>query len=69
MADSHSLPEAVSPSALGPIYDLLLSVGYADAGKTDVSGFNRVSGGLAWCISTVNDETLTSQDEMHVTGS
>ena len=66
-----------STSSLDPILDLLLSVGYADARKTDISASKRLSGGLAWCVAAVNsdgprfdevpdDETLTQQEEMQV---
>lgn len=53
--------------SLGPIYDLLLSVGYADAVKTDISASKKLSSGIFWCIAAVNDETLAHLEEMHVT--
>uniref|UniRef100_A0A7N2N5G1 Coiled-coil domain-containing protein 93 n=1 Tax=Quercus lobata TaxID=97700 RepID=A0A7N2N5G1_QUELO len=67
--------QSESTSSLDPILDLLLSVGYADARKTDISASKRLSGGLAWCVAAVNsdgprfdevpdDETLTQQEEM-----
>ncbi|KAK7851010.1 transcriptional corepressor leunig, partial [Quercus suber] len=70
--------QSESTSYLDPILDLLLSVGYADARKTDISAFNRLSGGLAWCVAAVNsdgprfdevpdDETLTQQEEIQGT--
>ena len=69
--------QSESTSSLDPILDLLLSVGYADAQKTDISASKRLSGGLAWCVAAVNsdgprfdevpdDETLTQQEEMQV---
>jgi len=57
MAEPDSQSESESSSSLGPILDLLLSVGYAEAPKTDVSAVNDV----------VRDGTLTRREEMHVT--
>lgn len=70
--------QSESTSPLDPIFDLLLSVGYADARKTEISASKRLSDGLAWCVAAVNsddprfdevsdDETLTQQEEMQVT--
>jgi hypothetical protein len=71
MAEPDSQSESESSSSLGPILDLLLSVGYAEAPKTDVSASDKLACGLAWCISAVNDVvrdgTLTRREEMHVT--
>ncbi|XP_030945547.1 coiled-coil domain-containing protein 93 isoform X1 [Quercus lobata] len=69
--------QSESTSSLDPILDLLLSVGYADARKTDISASKRLSGGLAWCVAAVNsdgprfdevpdDETLTQQEEIEI---
>lgn len=53
--ESHSQAESESPSSVGPILDLLLSVGYAEARKPDISASDKLSGGLAWCIAALND--------------
>ncbi|KAM4086693.1 hypothetical protein ACJW30_10G121400 [Castanea mollissima] len=69
--------QSESTSPLDPIFDLLLSVGYADARKTDISASKRLSDGLAWCVTAVNsdgprfdevpdDETLTQQEEIEI---
>jgi hypothetical protein len=70
------MAESETPISLSPIFDLLLSVGYADARKTDISASDKLAGGIAWCVEAVNsagprfdvfpDETLTQQEEMQV---
>lgn len=69
--ESHSQAESESPSSLGPILDLLLSVGYAKARKPDISASDKLSGGLSWCIAALNDVVrdgiLIRREEMHVT--
>lgn len=71
MAESPSHSESESPSYLGPILDLLLSVGYTEAQKTDISAPDKLAGGLSWCIAAVNDVvrygTLARREEMQVT--
>ncbi|KAG6649529.1 coiled-coil domain-containing protein 93 isoform X1 [Carya illinoinensis] len=66
MAESHFLSESGSPISLGRIYDLLLSVGYADAVKTDISASEKLCSGIVWCIAAVNDETLTHLEEIEI---
>jgi hypothetical protein len=69
--ESHFQAGSESPSSLGPILNLLLSVGYAEVRKPDISASNKLSGGLAWCIAAVNDVVLDGilirLEEMHVT--
>ncbi|KAB8945654.1 hypothetical protein FH972_026850 [Carpinus fangiana] len=69
LTESHSQAESESPSSLGPILNLLLSVGYAEVRKPDISASNKLSGGLAWCIAAVNDVVrdgiLIRLEEMH----
>lgn len=70
------MAESETPISLSPIFDLLLSVGYADARKTDISASDKLAGGIAWCVEAVNsagprfdvfpDETLTQQEEIEI---
>uniref|UniRef100_A0A2N9IUD5 CCDC93 N-terminal domain-containing protein n=1 Tax=Fagus sylvatica TaxID=28930 RepID=A0A2N9IUD5_FAGSY len=48
------MAESETPISLSPIFDLLLSVGYADARKTDISASDKLAGGIAWCVEAVN---------------
>lgn len=69
--ESHSQAESESSISLGPILNLLLSVGYGEVRKPDISASNKLSGGLAWCIAAVNDVVrdgiIIRPEGMHVT--
>ncbi|KAJ7958721.1 Coiled-coil domain-containing protein 93 [Quillaja saponaria] len=51
---------ADSQCPIQEIFDLLSSAGYVDATKSDASSAEKIAGGLAWCIASVESSDLQS---------
>ncbi|XXG47571.1 hypothetical protein AAC387_Pa02g2197 [Persea americana] len=60
--EEMSEPEAERDPLLKAILDLLLSAGYSRARESSVSAFDKVSGGLAWCIAAANSSVTDLDD-------
>ncbi|KAJ8644674.1 hypothetical protein MRB53_006422 [Persea americana] len=60
--EEMSEPEAERDPLLKAILDLLLSAGYFRARESSVSAFDKVSGGLAWCIAAANSSVTDLDD-------
>ncbi|KAL5559249.1 hypothetical protein UlMin_035460 [Ulmus minor] len=73
MAELQCEPD--SPSRLQPVFDLLAWAGYEDAHKPHDSTSDKLAGGLAWCLATLNPsepkrdvvyfQTLNPDHQMH----
>lgn len=59
-----SEPESERDSLLQAILELLVSAGYSRAQDSSVSAFDKVSGGLAWCIAAINSSVADLDDVM-----
>lgn len=60
--EEMSESEAERDTLLKAILELLVSAGYSRARESSVSAFDKVSGGLAWCIAATNSSVTDLDD-------